>query len=694
MSEVSVIVVNYRTEEYLSECLESLKKSSSLAGLEIILIDNSRGRGAAEILTRHFPGAKLIENEKNLGYAKAVNQGLGVSTSEFVFVLNPDTAAREGSLDELVEFMRTHPDAGIVGPKLVNADGTIQLSCRRFYTMKTILLRRTFLGKVFKNSASVKRHLMLEWDHKSTREVDWVLGAAMMVRKAAMSEVGPMDERFFLYFEDVDWCYRMRTFGWRVYYCPSSELLHHYRRESTDVRFGRAKRAHLESWLRFSEKWSLVIYLMKRNRELISRTVLLAADVAAVSLAFYLSYLVRANLGFLLKKPTPSFEAYGSFMALAVIVGVGSVAYVGLYGKRKTADWIDVLFDVSRAMILTSVALMASTFLLYVKTYSRAAVLMFLPISVLVLTGERFLFWIVQRRLALTKVNVRRILIVGSGPLAQRAKSAVLRGSRDGLELAGFLDTSTWYSGESADVLEVSETMREAAHLQRASEIVFADLPSRVEAMWPALSRLRGRGLGIALATELGLVLTEGDRIEEVGGLGLVSLKRRTLPGVAKRVMEFKLALLGLLVLGAPTLLAATYLAGRRRKPILVKQDITGEHGETVTVRFLNCGRVSKSQESSEYGREAKGLCAVPLLLSVLAGRLALVGVRPRCESPGQEKPSGIGGKPGIFGMWKLAGGLEERDSKDSEYLAGWSLSLDVKTMARCILRRKTGCFI
>jgi len=691
VSDVSVILVNYRTEDYLTACLESLKKAASLTSIEIVLVDNSKGGGAAEILRRHFPNAKLVENDRNLGYAKAVNQGLSISDSEFVLVLNPDTVAREDSLDVLLEFMRTHPDAGIVGPKLVNPDGTIQLSCRRFYTMKTILLRRTFLGRIFKNTSSVKRHLMLEWDHDSTREVDWVMGAAMMVRKAAISEVGPMDERFFLYFEDVDWCYRMKTFGWKVYYHPPSELAHHYRRQSAEAGLGKVKRAHLESWLRFSEKWSLVVYIIKRNRELVSRISLLAADVGAVSLAFYLSYLARANLGFLLKKPTPSFEVYRSFMALAVIVSIGSAAYVGLYGRRKIADWIDLLFDVSRAMVLTSVVMMASTFLLYIKIYSRAAVLMFLPISILVLTGERFLFWVIQKKLALTKVNVRRILIVGSGTIAKRARSAILKDAQDGLELAGFLDTSALSFGEPLNLPELSERILEAAHLQRASEIVLADLPSHIETIWPALSELRGRGLVLALATDLGVVLAEGDEIEEIGGLGFVSLKRRAAPGgAAKRAIELILASLALIVLAVPVLLKAVYLALSRKGPVFVRRDLVGEHGEAVRVILFNCDGVSATQVTGDSRREEKGLCAAPLLLSVLAGRLALVGVKPRFWPPGQETRSESGGKPGIFGTWKLAQSTEEEDRKDSEYLVNWSTSLDLKTMARCVLGRRS----
>jgi len=513
-----------------------------------------------------------------------------------------------------------------------------------------------------------------------------------------------MDERFFLYFEDVDWCYRMKALCWRVYYHPSSELIHHYRRQSADARFGKAKRAHLESWLRFSEKWSLVIYLVKRNREVASRIVLLVADVAAVSLAFYLSYLARANLGFLLKKPTPSFEVYGSFMALAVIVAIGSAAYVGLYGRRRIADWIDLLFDVSKAMILASVILMASTFLLYVKIYSRAAVLMFLPISILILTAERFIFWVVQRNLALTRVDVRRILIVGSGALAQKARASVLKGAGEGLELAGFLETSAWSGAEGLNVSDATNRIQEAAHVQRAGEVILADSPSRVETLWPALSQLRSEGFGVELATELSDVLKEGDRIEEMGGLGFVSLKKRAEPGgIIRGTVEFILALLAMVVLVLPALLVAGYLAAAGRRPIFVREEILGEHGETITVRFLNCrrspasapgapGRVRAGDAEIAAHREAagpRGICAAPLLLSVLAGRIALVGVRPLAKS---SMPAGQSrsGKPGIFGAWKLARDLEDSGAKDSEYLANWTVSLDLKTIARCIFSRKT----
>jgi GT2 family glycosyltransferase len=686
VSEISVIIVNYNSESFLPACLDSIKKASSRGDVQVVVVDNSKGGGAGEILRQHFPSGRFIENDKNLGYAKAVNQGIEASDSEFVFIVNPDTVAEDGTLDKLVDFMRTHPDAGMVGPKLLYPDGTTQLSCRTFYSLKTIILRRTFLGKLFKNSTAVRQHMMLDWDHNSTLEVDWILGAAMMVRRAAISEVGPMDERFFLYFEDVDWCYRMKAAEWKTYYHSDAHLVHHYRRQSADAKFGKAKRAHLESWLRFSEKWSLVLYLLKRNREPASTFVLFLADVAAMSLAFYLAYLLRANLGFVLTKPTPSFEVYQSFMLVAVVVGIGSIAYVGLYRRGRIVDWIDLLFDVSRAMVLTSIVLMASTFLLYVKIYSRAALLMLLPISILVLTGERLLLRLILRKLALTRVNVRRILVVGSGPVAERARIAVREGAEEGLELAGSVDTSDWFDGESAVVRIEPERIRQLIHAQRAGEIIVADSPQRVRGIWPVVKGLTGRGVQVSLATELDVLLGEGDRIDEMGGVGFISLRKRPVPGgFVKKLVELMLALTASLVLLPFTLMAALCFFAAGRRPVFRTRSVAGEGGFATTTRTLNCGRESFLDRLLV----GAGICSAPLLLNVLAGQLALVGVRPRTLLPGEDVGQRPAGKPGVLGMWKLGMNPEDSNDGDSEYLSTWSTSLDIKIIMRCLLGRR-----
>ncbi|TPW12609.1 MAG: family 2 glycosyl transferase, partial [bacterium] len=261
---VSVVIVNFRTPDDLLRLIESLKAGTPTGRpLEIIVVDNASGDDSPAKLRAAHPDVQLIESPSNRGFAAGVNLGLARATGEHLLILNPDIVVHPGSIDTLVDFMAAHPQAGLVAAKLLNPDGTLQPTCRTRYTLKTILLRRTILGRLFPNDRTLREHLMLDYDHATPRNVDWVAGACLMVRREALEEVGPMDERYFLYFEDVDWCTRMHRRGWGVWYVPGAVMTHGYRRASAGG-FNRATQAHAESLLRFWEKWSAVLYLARR----------------------------------------------------------------------------------------------------------------------------------------------------------------------------------------------------------------------------------------------------------------------------------------------------------------------------------------------------------------------------------------------------------------------------------------------
>ncbi|MDZ4803665.1 MAG: glycosyltransferase [Candidatus Eisenbacteria bacterium] len=155
--------------------------------------------GIVNFRTPEHPDVQLIESPTNRGFAAGVNLGLARASGEHLLVLNPDIVVHPGSIDRLVDFMAAHPQAGLVAAKLLNPDGTLQPTCRTRYTVKTILLRRTILGKLFPNDRTLREHLMLDYDHATPRNVDWVAGACLMVRWEALEEVGPMDERYLLW---------------------------------------------------------------------------------------------------------------------------------------------------------------------------------------------------------------------------------------------------------------------------------------------------------------------------------------------------------------------------------------------------------------------------------------------------------------------------------------------------------------
>jgi GT2 family glycosyltransferase len=250
---VTIVVVSYNSSAWLPACLESVAAARFDGELQVVVVDNASSDGSVELLSRRFPWVKLLANDANIGYARAVNQGWRAGGGDFLLVLNPDIVMQPDALQILHDHLRDHPDVGLVAPRLRNPDGSIQYSCRRHYTAATYLLRRTPLRALFPDHPVVRRHLMEDWDHDEIREVDWVLGAAMMLPRAALGDT-VMDERYFMYFEDVDLCVRLQREGWKVVYHPRAEMLHHYRRASADGIWNRKKLEHLKSWVKFNLK--------------------------------------------------------------------------------------------------------------------------------------------------------------------------------------------------------------------------------------------------------------------------------------------------------------------------------------------------------------------------------------------------------------------------------------------------------
>ncbi len=253
--KISIIIVHYNTPDLLERCLNSIYVKSQSFPFEVFVVDNSLSSLAWKGSYK-FPSVRVIRNGLNLGFAKANNQALKLSGGEYVLFLNPDTEVRPGSLEGMYAFMKQNDNVGILGPKLVFPDGSLQLSCRRFYTIRSILTRRIAFLKVVFGFKPEEEHLMISNDHKAETDVDWVLGACMMARKDVLTMLGGFDDSYHLYFEDVDLCYRVKKMGLRVVYNPDFTIVHHHRRESAKSFTSKTIR-HILSAVRFSIKYGL-----------------------------------------------------------------------------------------------------------------------------------------------------------------------------------------------------------------------------------------------------------------------------------------------------------------------------------------------------------------------------------------------------------------------------------------------------
>lgn len=226
--KLSIVVVNFNTRDLLRACLRSVESSEDTPELELFVVDNASTDGSPEMVSSEFPWVSLIRSESNRGYAFANNLGLRKCTGEYYLLLNPDTELSPCALRDMVDYMDARPDTGIAGPKLVLADGRLDLACRRsFPSPRVSLYRMLGLSKLFPTSRRFARYNLTYLDPDQPAEVDSVVGAFMMVRASAAREVGLLDETFFMYGEDLDWAYRIKARGWKVLYNPAVVVLHH-----------------------------------------------------------------------------------------------------------------------------------------------------------------------------------------------------------------------------------------------------------------------------------------------------------------------------------------------------------------------------------------------------------------------------------------------------------------------------------
>jgi GT2 family glycosyltransferase len=240
VADISVVLLNYNTRDMLAACIDSLLENGEGLELELIVVDNASRDGSAEMVRERFPAALLVENSENTGSARGTNMGIEISSAPFVLILNPDTLIKEEALELMLGYLKSHPDVGLVGPRLVGGDGEYQQSCHYFTILESryaILLFLTLMGihgckrfGLFTNPAV---------DGSKMAEVDWIYTACALVRREVFERVGLLDEDLFFGGDDMELCYRAARAGWKTVYLPQAEIVH-YGNQSAQQVFGGA----------------------------------------------------------------------------------------------------------------------------------------------------------------------------------------------------------------------------------------------------------------------------------------------------------------------------------------------------------------------------------------------------------------------------------------------------------------------
>jgi GT2 family glycosyltransferase len=225
---LDIVIVNYESSEFLDQCLRSVYDSSDGIPINVFVQDNASKNGIDNVNIK-FPQIELTKNDYNMGFARAINRALAKTSAPYILLLNPDTIIQDGFFEDILRYIKDNENAGIIGPKILNLDGSVQGSARNFPTPLTALFgRASLLTRFFPNNRITRANILTaRSDGITPMEVDWVSGACILLRRSALEEVGYLDERFFIYWEDADLCRRMWQKGWKVVYFPQAAVYHY-----------------------------------------------------------------------------------------------------------------------------------------------------------------------------------------------------------------------------------------------------------------------------------------------------------------------------------------------------------------------------------------------------------------------------------------------------------------------------------
>ncbi len=580
--DVSVVIVNYNVREFLEQAMRSVERASANLRVELFVVDNNSSDGSVEMVRKRFPDAHLISNKENTGFSKANNQAIRQANGRYLLILNPDTIIQEDTLTSLVQFMDAHPDAGAVGCKILNADGTFAPESRRaFPTPSVAFYRISGLSKLFPKSPRFGKYNLSYLSPDESCEVDALSGSCMFVRKAALYEdhpsgpsngapekpeagAGLFDEDFFMYGEDLDWCYRIQQAGWKIYYTPETQIIH-YKGESTKKGDLRYVLLFYGAMLRFAEKhfknrhsWFFRLFLRcgiiargtlhmisnwaKRNGGILADLVLSFGVVAGAGILRF----VWDGMDF----PTLFLSIIAPLYAIAVTFGISLQR--GYQRSRYTRFRPVFAANLGAVLFIAAVSFFAKGL-----AFSRAALLLGFLLCILVLYIARLVYSHRKRPAHL----LRRALMVGDQEEASRLHTALTTLPKPLMELAGFVSDAPQSEHATRDIQWLGNLhhLRDVVRLQKIDDVVFASSRLANRTIFSLIQDLKDLPVEFKILSAGQEHLIGEARIDALNAPPLIDAEQafgRSRSTFQRRAFEVTLVLLGLLCYPALFLLA------------------------------------------------------------------------------------------------------------------------------------------
>lgn len=482
--DISIIIVNYNVKEFLQNLLQSIRKAAAGLNHEIIIIDNNSDDGSAEYISEKFPEVKLIKNPENLGFSKANNIGMKIAAGEYFLLLNPDTIVREDTFQSMIRFFKDNSSAGLAGCKILNPDGTLQLACRRSFPHPwTSFCKVTGLSTLFPNNRIFARYNLTYLDENQTYEVDAISGSFMMFPREVYSKIGGLDERFFMYGEDLDFCYRVQQAGLKVYYFHDTEIIH-YKGESTKRSSLDETKIFYEAMHLFVKKHlstSLIVGLILRSAivfrsvfAFLGRRKLALFSIISDLIIFSLCLYASANMYSKFTSWT-GFHEYHVWIiySLPAIIHVTISALAGVYKKSS----LSVLRNMG-GIVISFFILSSITFFFNEFAYSRAVVIITYIFSFVSLS-----FWRIFAKLYFLKnigsdrLKNKKALIVGADQTAIEIAHKLLSRNSDIYSVVGLIGYTHKQIGQQINDFKIvgsTENLNKVVREYKIDEVIFS----------------------------------------------------------------------------------------------------------------------------------------------------------------------------------------------------------------------------
>ncbi len=685
--EISVVVVNYNVKDFLEQALHSVDRALQGLASEIFVVDNASADGSVQMVRRRFPHVRIIENNHNVGFSSANNQALRHARGKYVVLLNPDTIIQEDTFTKLLQFFNEHPDAAAATPKILNPDGTFSVDCRHSIpTPLTAFWKLIGFSKIFPKSRIFGRYNMTFLDEEELNQVEAISGSFMMIRRSVVDKVGLLDEDFFMYCEDIDYCHRINQQGGKIYYVPESQIIH-YKGESTKknnldyvITFNRSLyqfyKKHYQQKYIYPFKWLILLGTILRGVMIFIRNNFmlyypLLFDIILLNVVMFVLFFIRYEI-------RGNFVVGQFFQEYIIINIITTIAYflASLSFESINRDRYSIS-KIIKANGLTYLFVAALTFFFKQFAYSRGVVLAAAILNTILMVSWRVLLRIYGKRSATALGRdywLKPTLIVGY----DRETRVLLK------KLQGHVDTALKFVGvaamqedqigstlEGLPVVTSVDKLPDYLRMNRISLVLFTTHNISYEAILTTMARVQNPRVEFKMVPGHLEFMIGKSNIERLDNVPLVDIEYaygKIYNRFIKRSADIASAMVALLLLFPLNLLLIPYWI------------------KNVRLRSLYLGekRIARILDADKPGL----LKWTVRMIEVLRGPLSLVGAPIQFEANSNQY---FEYKPGLTGLVQInrhrIPDAQSRRNYDVHYLKNQNFFYDVEILLRAIFK-------